>query len=439
VNTGWRLAATIALLSTLGFAANAYVAVEFDRRAAYADWETLFNSDPNWYLPRLTDGTYSSKRHPLLHLFVHQPARAIAALTSATFGRDERAVRRQVVILAAPVASAAKTALLVALCARLGIGLRFAALIALVDITSLSRLVFGSIPESFSATALALVWMFYVAARTLRNGPDAPISFAAWFTCGLFGMGVTLTHIVPFAILLVAVNRVRRLDWLNAAARSVGLVGLVLVAGVVLHVASQALVQPDPNDQEKKPGIGSAAGGPGSTPQPLQNVTPFVRFRPLEILRQLRQLPLVTVATFLGPPPTIIPTMLPATDRPHAHAYFVMPTTELNGEWLWCLSIVAITIGTAALAAWRFASAWQPLILANGVILLFNLALFTVWGGGNIFMFTLYWQPCFLLLLATGALAADRLGILMSIVLVALVAMAVIWNTRFLEVMWRAL
>ena len=55
----------MALLSVVGFAANLYVATEFDKRHAYEEWETLFGSDPNWYLLKLIkrSGAPMARRH----------------------------------------------------------------------------------------------------------------------------------------------------------------------------------------------------------------------------------------------------------------------------------------------------------------------------------------------------------------------------------------
>ena len=427
----------ILFVSAVGFAVNTFVTTEFDRRAAYQDWETLFGSDPNWYLPRLTDGTYSSRRHPLLHVFVHVPARAVAGVVSGVTGTDEGRVRRQVVLLASPAASAAKTALLLAMCLALGLGLPFSILIALLDMASLSRLVFGSIPESFGATALALTWMLYLTARALLDDANAPFRRTAWFVCGLFAIGVTLTNAVPFAIVLLAVLVGRGLEWTNAVIRSLGIAGLVLLTVGILHLASQVLVRPDPQERAAPLAAPTLANPPvAEPPAPLGNIAPFVKLRPMALLRQL---PLVTAATFLGPPPTVRPAPPPAQSRPHARVQLRVPATELTGEWLWCLAVVSLALGVALFAARGTPVSLRPLRLAVAAILGFNLALFSVWGGASIFMFTLHWQPCLLVLLAVGGLRSTRATSAATTVYAALLAMEVVWNVRFLQLAWGAL
>lgn len=426
----------ILFVSAVGFAVNTFVATEFDRRAAYQDWETLFGSDPNWYLPRLTDGSYSSKRHPLLHVFVHVPARALASFVSGVAGTDELRLRRQLVLLASPAASAAKTALLLAMCLALGLRLPFSILIALLDMASLSRLVFGSIPESFGPTALALTWMLYLTARALLDDATATFRRTAWFVCGLFAIGVTVTNAVPFAIVLLAVLVGRGLEWTNAVIRSLGIAGLVLLTVGILHLASQALVQPAPQERASIAAPGPANPLVAEPPAPLGNIAPFVKLRPMALLRQL---PLVTGATFLGPPPTVRPAPPAAQSRPQARVQLRMSTTELTGEWLWCLAVVSVALGVALFAARRTPVSLRPLLLALGAILGFNLALFSVWGGANIFMFTLHWQPCLLVLLAVGGLRSTRATSAAVTVYAALLAMEVVWNARFLQLAWGAL
>ena len=426
----------ILFVSAVGFAVNTFVTVEFDRRAAYQDWETLFGSDPNWYLPRLTDGTYSSKRHPLLHVFVHVPARAIAGFVSGVTGTDEGWLRRQVVLLASPAASAAKTALLLAMCLALGLRLPVSILIALLDMASLSRLVFGSIPESLGATALALTWMLYLTARALLDDANATFRRTAWFACGLFAIGVTLTNVVPFAIVLVAVLVGRGLEWRSAVIRSLGIAGLLLLTVGILHLASQVLVQPDPQERAAPITAPGPANPPvAGPPAPLGNITPFVQLRPMALLRQL---PLVTAATFLGPPPIVGPAPPPA-QNPQGRVKLRVPTTELTGEWLWCLAVVSVALGVALVAARRTPVSLRPLLLAVAAILGFNLALFSVWGSETIFIFTLHWQPCLLVLFALGGLGSTRLTSAAVTVYAALLAMEVVWNARFLQLAWGAL
>jgi hypothetical protein len=65
--------------------------------------------------------------------------------------------------------------------------------------------------------------------------------------------------------------------------------------------------------------------------------------------------------------------------------------------------------------------------------------MFTMWGGGYLFMYALHWQPCLLVLLAGGGMASGRVVSSVGAVYATLLVMEILWNVRFLESAWRAL
>jgi hypothetical protein len=430
-----RCVLVVALLSILGFGTNLFIATEFDNRHAYAGWETLFSSDPNWYLQKLTDGSYSSRRHPLFHVFVSFPARAAAHLISGVTGADDGAVTRQLVLLASPLASGIKTAMLLAFCLTVGLGLRSAALIALIDMASLSRLIFGSIPESFGATGLALTWMLYLAARALRQDRRSGPSFVSWFVCGLFASGVTVTNIVPLAILFAGVLIARTGEWRSALLRSASLAGLVIAAAAALHVASQVFVRSgNPRSVQSASLRGVAAPQP-DRPGVLENISPFVSSSPLF---NLRQVPGGTAATFFAPPAlTFSSEAPPRHDRARSRLH--VGTMQFSREWLLCIALSFGVLGVALFALRRVTADLQRLALAIAGVLAFTLVLFTVWGVGGVFLYTLHWQPLVIALLAIAGTTSSSIvrGVVAANVL--LLGMELIWNVRFLAAAWAAL
>ena len=421
------------LLSAIGFGVNLYVATAFDERHAYEDWETLFSSDPNWYLRKLIDGTYASKRHPLFHVFVSMPARGLSHVAAAVTGADEATLRRQLLLLAAPLASGMKTALLLGFCVTLGLSLRWSVLIALVDIASLSRLIFGSIPESFGATALAMTWILLLTARTLRN-PDAAPSRGWWFACGLFALGVTITNVVPFGILLAIVLRVRLGNWVPALRQAGVMAMLVLLAGAVLHAISLPLVEPEPPRGARVASLQPAVAITSTaTPESIRQLRRFVLFAPQIMMKHLAG---GTTSTFMAPPAINLP--VPADRRARTRLH--VDTQAYTREWLACIAFVFVVFIAAVIAIPGVAGA-RPLFFGIIVVLAFNLALFSLWGtGDSVFLYTLHWQPFLVALLALALMTqARRLRPIVTASVFLFLGAEVLLNARFLSAAWRAL
>lgn len=434
LRSGWHFPAVVLLLATLGFAINYYVAHELDQRRAFNDWNTVFGSDPNWYLPRLADGIYSSKRHPLLNVFVYPPVWTGAKLLSAATDVEERRIRRQLTILGTPLGGALKTVGLLLLAAQIGIRLRFAVLIALIDIASVSRLVFGSIPESFGATATVLTWTFYLAAKAMNSA--GLIRYRSWFVCGLIGFGVSITNIVPFGILLLAAQRPDLCGWQKSARRCASLAGAVCLTGIFLHFASISAGRSSDTDPAAfRPDSGSLATSRPVEPAAKWDdlfrwVTPFIRFRPIETFLAL---PVTVTSTFVAPAPgAMIRPLRGGGDSVQAPAMLSLPR-ELTGEWLFLFALVVMNLGLGTYGYFQGADWVRSLGLATIGVVLFNGALFLVWGTSELFIFTLHWQPCLLVLLAGSGFVRGISGRLAVAASAGLLGVEILWNVRFLR------
>jgi hypothetical protein len=72
---------------------------------------------------------------------------------------------------------------------------------------------------------------------------------------------------------------------------------------------------------------------------------------------------------------------------------------------------------------------------ATAAIVTWNLLLFSAWGGDNLFLYTLHWQPCFLVLFGGFALArakSDHASVLLG----ALLACELYANIPFLKLIF---
>jgi hypothetical protein len=65
--------------------------------------------------------------------------------------------------------------------------------------------------------------------------------------------------------------------------------------------------------------------------------------------------------------------------------------------------------------------------------LVFNVAVFSFWGGHDYFMFTLHWQPCLLVLLAGIGLLRGKSRIAGYLLCLTILVTTIVWNLKFFE------
>ena len=133
-------------------------------------FDVLFDADTGSRLDCMTTdrcGDRSSFAHPALAAFVNPPVQLVAAgLRGVGLVEGEAWQARRVVALGvAPLASALQAIAVFFLLRALGLGRGVATTLALVNVAAFSRLVFGSLPESFALSGLALGIAALLAAR----------------------------------------------------------------------------------------------------------------------------------------------------------------------------------------------------------------------------------------------------------------------------------
>ncbi|MCK4410457.1 MAG: hypothetical protein KAW67_10235, partial [Candidatus Eisenbacteria sp.] len=169
---------------------------------AFTCFNTLFDADPGLTLEAICGGGGGNHlSHPLLEYLFSIPIGVVVKLGSllTSEGLDEVLVRRSLGLIVVPAAAGLQTFVLLRLFRWLGLSLRSALLLALLSSLSFSKIIFGSMPESYCLTALCLLLGYVLFLRTRgRRGVRVELT---WIVLGVLSAGVTVTNIVPVAIL----------------------------------------------------------------------------------------------------------------------------------------------------------------------------------------------------------------------------------------------
>jgi hypothetical protein len=142
--------------------------------------------------------------------------------------------------------------ILLRLLRRLGLPLSTTLVLTLLSAFSFSSIVFGSMPETFAVSALAVAIAYALLLRSGRD--DAMLAKLAWLAAGVFASGITITNVVPVALLYFtrATRKTARPG--PALARAIVLAALAvfiaLTAGVVTEKSLRLRGEPGPSERE---------------------------------------------------------------------------------------------------------------------------------------------------------------------------------------------
>lgn len=237
-----RMAVAVSVaLAAFSVAVHFVIMRQFEALGVFAQYNVLFDADPNARLGVISHSWPSGETiHPMLLNSVHPyfsyyfgPLIRILAkcltFVGAT-GQSEPALRVALGVLVMPIVSGLQTGVLCVVLFVLGYRPHQVALIATLGIVSFSGLIFGSIPEHFALTNLAVTVLLLFAAAVVRGGRT--IRLWHWSVVGAFATGITITNIVIFGIIHGCTELVRRRKFWPVTAKTV-LVCLSVFAVVI--------------------------------------------------------------------------------------------------------------------------------------------------------------------------------------------------------------
>lgn len=404
-NPGIRGTGLLLLFLVLAsFAISLRVEMLFDSRQVFVKPDVLFNSDPDimqrafsvgWAAPRL--------KHPNLSNFVAPPVRVAARLLNfASRGKyDEQMLRDKMSLLVVPMFGAARTGVLFSLAFLLGLGLWGATAICLLDMVCASRIVFGSMPESFPLSGFALACLFWLAVSALK--PAGRLRLPLWILCGVFATGVTLTNLVPFGILLFAVYLTLTGALFPAIWRTGTAVMMVVVFSFALWLSFYTAIHLTLGSEIDQVSRASATAGDANSSDTGRSLVgivaseqKFLHGRPLQ---KILHFPLALADTFAPPAtPRAVPYHAPVPTSGGPGIMFTYENAQRSLPFF-LLGIAAIALMSAG--AWSYINSerWRPMALGCIGILLFNILLHAVYGD-ELFLYSQHWQVVCVVLMA---------------------------------------
>jgi hypothetical protein len=235
-------AAVAVVLGVLSLGLHTTLAWQLDRLGAFERKNVLFDADVKTRLEAISAGLHLGIKHPNLMAYFTPPIRLAARsiVTVCPACGTEAELQRVLGKLVVPVASAIKTTLVFVLFQRLGFSSLQATTATLLSVVSFSTLVFGSIPESYGLTALAMAVAYALAAAS--DGEFTWWRIMLWIAVGVFATGITLTNVAFVALLLWAASKETRLVAGGIRAAAIAILAFALT-GASAYVLDLVLVR----------------------------------------------------------------------------------------------------------------------------------------------------------------------------------------------------
>ena len=413
-----------AVLAVLALTLHLSLARQFARAAVFDKVNVLFHADISTRLQAISGGKHLGIKHPNLMPYFTPPIMLAAKVIARVHppSGPEAELRRQLGMLVVPIASALKTALVFVLFLRLGFSLAAAIVATLLEMTSFSTLIFGSIPESYGLTAFALALAFLLAAT-----PGAQLTWrriAPWMAVGVFATGVTVINIVFVAFLLWAAAWYTTPLRLAATIRvAVIVIAIFGVTGVSAYVLDWLLVPKT-----------VSAGDDGTVESTLERRVeqPFEnelgRHLQPDPVRRLRHFPTSVANAFAPCAVERVPVKAMGRGRTQlGYSLENSPSIFGLGDPLGTLVLPLLVAG----AVCAFATpATRPVATASVGILAFSWVL-SVWGS-EAQLYSQDWQLASVVLLA-GVMRPARFGTAMTVVLAVLTVVFAVNNLVILR------
>ncbi len=251
----WRGRACAAALALAVFLLHLRLALRLDRLGAFERFNTLFGADPNLRLESLRRGDALFRLpHPGLSYLLGIPIRALAKVVAPLVPGDHATdqIIRDIALGVAPVAAALQCLILLGLLRRLGFTFGTAFLLTLLCALSFSAIVFGSVPETYCVSAFAIAVAYALFLRSRGSGGFA--TELSWLAVGVFASGVTITNILPVAVLYFLRGVHRNGRPAIALARTIGIAALATFVAAAAGFAADELLRvrktPPPSERE---------------------------------------------------------------------------------------------------------------------------------------------------------------------------------------------
>ena len=196
--------------SVASLAVHLTITFAFWRLGVYYFNDVLFASDTHNFLESIAHGERSVRTivpdlrnsvHPFVWLYFSPLVRLVAKMAVVTHLSDANVfdLRMAVGVFVMPMVAAVQAFAFAALLFALGFGVSAVAALSLINLFCFSSMIFGSVPDHFAITNLALT-LTLLFAVVVKVRPTFDRRWL-WISLGLFAAGVTITDLVFFGII----------------------------------------------------------------------------------------------------------------------------------------------------------------------------------------------------------------------------------------------
>lgn len=179
-----------------------------------------FDADIGWYLTGFETGVSEHGSfggrgiiHPNINNVVYPLVGALSNFIGLIAGKGlEQSIIQWLALSVVPLAAGAATGFLFLTLASVRLSVTSLVIAIILSVVAFSSLLFGAIPESHGLSGAAYAYLFYLVSRAANEGK---ITSCSWLFVGTILFSITITHIVPYAIVLAVT-----LYFLNSDKRS---------------------------------------------------------------------------------------------------------------------------------------------------------------------------------------------------------------------------
>jgi hypothetical protein len=416
--TFWFVAAAVVMV---GFAMSIAVSWNFFQRNVFYSVDNVFDADPAIFVGYALGFSLKSRRHPLLMLFT-LPLSGLAGLGESLLHWP---LRTGAAILYGPAVAAVKSVLLMLTMRQFSFPVWWSALIALADILSLARLTVGSLTESYGPTSTAFAWLFFLCACAITG---KRIRLWVWICCGLLLGGITITNVVPWALVLGCTFLQEGSPLKSAIVRTLSASAVAMLGIVALYGTTLLLFRPHFVGNST---LNTAESSDRAAHQPQMEISKWARFRPGILATSL---PLTNAYAFAGPQPDV-----GYVTNDGTYAIFpghLVPRQRFDEPKGWTPamappSILVYGLLSLGLLGWFTGMNWnrQPGIPAL-LVVSFQYALLCLFGTDDLMLYVLHWQTALLIIMAGAWLCRGWIRGVATADLLATIACEIVMNSR---------
>jgi hypothetical protein len=419
------IAATIAV-AMIALGVNLKIGRQFESLGVFGQYDVLFHSDPvldmealeSWGFDSVGRRRFHAFAHPNHLLYLHPLIQAGTEILTWGNGNTPEGenVRRALIVLVGPAASAIKAICLLWVFVGLGLSLVQALPLTLLGCVSFSQIIFGSMPETFPVSGMLLAAASLLAVRSCHRGSRR----WQWILGVVLIAGVTITNAIAVALLFAGMRRFAGKKFLVVMLDTMAVIGI----GILLTFSISA-------------GFGSIAPAAEIEDDAERFIAKWSVDEPFYV--RAAGFPTALVNTVVAPRPTRVENPKARRDRSKYHFRFSLadsPSVFSVGRIIDGSLLLLFSVGM--IGCWRGSAATRYLGIGSAAIVGFNWILHTFWGV-EYFLYTQHWHVSFLIPLAGLYSFSPTARRYATPLILTAVAIAISRNRTAMDAIWSGL